>query len=547
MNGREQIAINLENGNGAALYEGTASTPLDLFEARAINDGSVVVGSVLAADGQPEAVLWQGGALTNLGRFGQSFASATRVNNAGTVLVRAGDLFGPELPLLLHRDGQMAGLGTGRAWDVNDADVAVVGADEARVHVGSTGSTGSRSTIGPVTGMAINNRGEIVGSVSGQLKRWTPVPTSNLTTTAASGFEGDTVTLSARLTLFGGAPAGGRLITFSLNGQVVGSVPTRPSGIAVLNGVSLSGRPIGEFSEGVRATYAGSPTLGASTATATLSIYAIDPADLVVQVTASPAQVTVGSNVTFNVAVSNLGPSNAAVVRLSVALPAGLQYVSNNAPAACTFTGGQGTCNFSNLAPAATRGLQVVARPTTGSPQTATFAVSGLRHDPNPANNSVAVTVDASPTVTINQAAGQADPTSTSPIQFAVVFSEPVTGFAGSDISFAGSTVGGPCRQRDGQWRQLHGLGDRDEWPGDGGRRDTRRRRLGRRRQVQTSPPPAPTERCSTRSAGSSGSSSRPTAATSCSRSPTPVARSAGSCSFSRGNMSYTARGSLRS
>ena len=47
------------------------------------------------------------------------------------------------------------------------------------------------------------------------------------------------------------------------------------------------------------------------------------------------------------------------------------------------------------------------------------------------------------PSVTINQAAGQADPTSTSPINFTVAFSETVTGFTASDISFAGSTVGG--------------------------------------------------------------------------------------------------------
>ncbi len=47
------------------------------------------------------------------------------------------------------------------------------------------------------------------------------------------------------------------------------------------------------------------------------------------------------------------------------------------------------------------------------------------------------------PTVTINQAAGQADPTTASPINFSVVFSEPVTGFAGTDVSFAGSTAAG--------------------------------------------------------------------------------------------------------
>jgi glucose/arabinose dehydrogenase/PKD repeat protein len=53
-------------------------------------------------------------------------------------------------------------------------------------------------------------------------------------------------------------------------------------------------------------------------------------------------------------------------------------------------------------------------------------------------------TIDkTAPSVTINQAAGQADPTSASPISFTVVFSESVSGFAGADVSFAGSTVSG--------------------------------------------------------------------------------------------------------
>ena len=45
--------------------------------------------------------------------------------------------------------------------------------------------------------------------------------------------------------------------------------------------------------------------------------------------------------------------------------------------------------------------------------------------------------------MTINQRATQGDPTNTSPINFTVTFSETVTGFTASDISFAGSTVGG--------------------------------------------------------------------------------------------------------
>lgn len=63
---------------------------------------------------------------------------------------------------------------------------------------------------------------------------------------------------------------------------------------------------------------------------------------------------------------------------------------------------------------------------------------------PFPASNSATVMFDTSqPSVTINQAAGQADPTSTALINFTVIFSEPVTGFTSSDVSTVGSTVTG--------------------------------------------------------------------------------------------------------
>ena len=50
------------------------------------------------------------------------------------------------------------------------------------------------------------------------------------------------------------------------------------------------------------------------------------------------------------------------------------------------------------------------------------------------------VTYDATaPTVTINQASGQADPTNASPINFTVVFSETVTDFATGDVTLSGT------------------------------------------------------------------------------------------------------------
>jgi len=47
------------------------------------------------------------------------------------------------------------------------------------------------------------------------------------------------------------------------------------------------------------------------------------------------------------------------------------------------------------------------------------------------------------PLVTINQAAGQADPVISGPILFTAQFTAPVTGFTGTDVSFSGSTATG--------------------------------------------------------------------------------------------------------
>src|SRR4051812_20330454 len=47
------------------------------------------------------------------------------------------------------------------------------------------------------------------------------------------------------------------------------------------------------------------------------------------------------------------------------------------------------------------------------------------------------------PTVTIDQAGDQGDPTNASPIRFTVVFSAPVTGFTGADVRYTGSTAPG--------------------------------------------------------------------------------------------------------
>ena len=66
----------------------------------------------------------------------------------------------------------------------------------------------------------------------------------------------------------------------------------------------------------------------------------------------------------------------------------------------------------------------------------------------SPPSAALDVTIDtASPTVTIDQASGQTEPTNVSPIAFTVHFSKPVTGFSAAAIDFTGSTVTGSTVQ----------------------------------------------------------------------------------------------------
>jgi Bacterial Ig-like domain len=66
---------------------------------------------------------------------------------------------------------------------------------------------------------------------------------------------------------------------------------------------------------------------------------------------------------------------------------------------------------------------------------------AGNANTASPATATVNYDITA-PTVTINQAAGQADPTNSGTVNFTVVFSESVTGFTNSDVTIGG-TAGG--------------------------------------------------------------------------------------------------------
>jgi hypothetical protein len=100
-----------------------------------------------------------------------------------------------------------------------------------------------------------------------------------------------------------------------------------------------------------------------------------------------------------------------------------------------TSTDGTATLPADAALVAGTRTFAVTLR-TSG----ATITASDVTSPSKTSSTSPAITLG--PSVTINQAAGQADPTSTSPINFTVVFSSTVTGFATGDVTISG-TAGG--------------------------------------------------------------------------------------------------------
>jgi hypothetical protein len=87
----------------------------------------------------------------------------------------------------------------------------------------------------------------------------------------------------------------------------------------------------------------------------------------------------------------------------------------------------------------------------TGSGTVIPRLLAGVAHDAAGNANTASTSSDntvtydvTAPTVPINQASGQADPTKTSPINFTVTFGEPVTDFATGDVSFIGTAPGTP-------------------------------------------------------------------------------------------------------
>ncbi len=140
------------------------------------------------------------------------------------------------------------------------------------------------------------------------------------------------------------------------------------------------------------------PVPGNNTATATTAVVA--SANLALTLTASAAQVALNEIVTFTATSTNLGPSDAQNVVVSITLSPDFRFSSfmASAGAVCTVPqvglSGVISCTWAGpTAPGATRTLSVSAYSNTAGTSSISAATSSPTADPTPANNTVSTPV----------------------------------------------------------------------------------------------------------------------------------------------------------
>ncbi len=152
-----------------------------------------------------------------------------------------------------------------------------------------------------------------------------------------------------------------------------------------------------------------------------------------------------GPTVTINQASTQPDPTGSSPIRFAVVFS---ETVSTFDAGDVVITGtAGGTKNVTVTGGGALYLVLVTGMTTNGTviASIAAGATTGLAGNPSSASTSTdnVVTWDVGPpSVTIDQAVGQPDPTNVSPIVFTAVFTEPVTGFTSSDVTLTDSRAG---------------------------------------------------------------------------------------------------------
>ena len=124
--------------------------------------------------------------------------------------------------------------------------------------------------------------------------------------------------------------------------------------------------------------------------TSTVSTVPVPQSDLSIVKTADNPSQDVGGLITFTLAVTNNGPSDATGIVVNDLLPDGYTYVSNNGAGA--YIPGTGVWTIGNLANGATTSLNITATVKGSGSYANTATISSTTNDPTSGNNSSTVT-----------------------------------------------------------------------------------------------------------------------------------------------------------
>ncbi len=115
-------------------------------------------------------------------------------------------------------------------------------------------------------------------------------------------------------------------------------------------------------------------------------------ADLAVSLSRAPDSIALGSNLTFLLTVTNLGPSSANGVLAQFPLPSGLSFISASAlQGSCTNDAGTIRCACGLVPAGGGDQMQIVTVPTALGPKTNKVSVTSAALDPQTSNNTVSL------------------------------------------------------------------------------------------------------------------------------------------------------------
>lgn len=126
----------------------------------------------------------------------------------------------------------------------------------------------------------------------------------------------------------------------------------------------------------------------------TLTITSLEPmANLGVTLADAPDPVSITSNLTYTVTVTNQGPSRATDIVVVQTLPAGASFVSATVDqGSCVFNGGIVTCTLPALNPSQSKPITVRVTPTQAGTASSTVTVASAQSDLYPLNNTASAT-----------------------------------------------------------------------------------------------------------------------------------------------------------